>query len=807
MSMKLPPDPSSSNNYELWRKDIELWQQLTDTPAAKQGVALQYACRNNPKLHEAVHNIDPEVVKGTGDNQGIDAVLHVLDQLHNVDKKETAVKCYQDFLSLKRKRSQKVSEFLLEFDRLSAKTIKNGNQLSEDLLAFRLLQAVNLSETDERIVRSTAATFTVAGIKEVLNKGYGDTAYNTTEIKTEPIYHTTGAYGCDCKKDRSECCEESHQHEVEVEESYYASNNWRNKKSYKPNNGKSYKSANITNQYQFAIRQPTRRGKNPLDKQGNITQCHICYSINHWADDCPDGSEEEKASEALYSVTFFEDDVENPDNIRSLVYETFGCAVLDCGAAKSVCGETWLEVYIDSLQENDKSKVEYSTTTSVFKFGSNKKIKALKSVKIPIELGRKKTTLQTDVVSEDIPLLFSKLSMKKAKMQLDTEKDVCTMLGEKIKLINTSTGHYAIPISPSKNALENNVKINLLSRSPNISIPEMAVKLHRQFAHPSAKRLISLVENSKYHSKELNDEIREVSESCDICRRYKKCSPRPVVSLSMSNHFNEAVAMDLSFIKGEPVLHLIDQLTRYSMSAVLCDNRAQSVIRATCKNWITTFGAPEVFLIVNKEFGNEELTELGEAFNIKVMTTAAESPHVNGICVRYSKVLREMVTKILEEVSCSLDVAVTWANSARNSLQTVHGFSPAQLVFGFTPMLPSVQNDRPPALSMESAYSEIVQQNLEVMRKARIAYVQAESSERIRRELNQNVTGSGDMKYVNGDTVYFKQKDDNRWSGPGTVIGQDGQFVLVRNQHRWIRVHPCRLQLIPKTETYQSGVN
>ena len=68
------------------------------------------------------------------------------------------------------------------------------------------------------------------------------------------------------------------------------------------------------------------------------------------------------------------------------------------------------------------------------------------------------------------------------------------------------------------------------------------------------------------------------------------------------------------------------------------------------------------------------------------------------------------------------------------------------------------------------------------------------------------MTGSGDMKYVNGDTVYFKQKD-NRWRGPGTVIGQDGQFVLVRNQHRWIRVHPCRLQLIPKTETYQSGVN
>ena len=113
MLMKLPPDPSSSDNYSLWRKDIELWQQLTDTPAAKQGVALQYACRTNSKIHEAVLDIDPAVVKGTGENQGIAAVLQVLGQFHNVDKKETAVKCYQDFLSLKRKRSQKVSRVLV----------------------------------------------------------------------------------------------------------------------------------------------------------------------------------------------------------------------------------------------------------------------------------------------------------------------------------------------------------------------------------------------------------------------------------------------------------------------------------------------------------------------------------------------------------------------------------------------------------------------------------------------------------------------------------------------------------------------
>ena len=49
---------------------------------------------------------------------------------------------------------------------------------------------------------------------------------------------------------------------------------------------------------------------------------------------------------------------------------------------------------------------------------------------------------------------------------------------------------------------------------------------------------------------------------------------------------------------------------------------------------------------------------MGEAFNVNVITTAAESPWANGLCERYNAVLGEMVNKILEEVDCTLSVAV-----------------------------------------------------------------------------------------------------------------------------------------------------
>ena len=52
---------------------------------------------------------------------------------------------------------------------------------------------------------------------------------------------------------------------------------------------------------------PPRRGRNPLDRYGRVTHCNVCYSINHWADDCPDKNyrEEKKNNEKLTSVSFF----------------------------------------------------------------------------------------------------------------------------------------------------------------------------------------------------------------------------------------------------------------------------------------------------------------------------------------------------------------------------------------------------------------------------------------------------------------------------------------------------------------------
>ena len=57
---------------------------------------------------------------------------------------------------------------------------------------------------------------------------------------------------------------------------------------------------------------------------------------------------------------------------------------------------------------------------------------------------------------------------------------------------------------------------------------------------------------------------------------------------------------------------------------------------------------------------------------------------------------------------------------------------------------------------------------------------------------------------MTGDQVYFKRANTQEWHGPATLLGQDGQQVLVKSGSIYIRVHPCRLQLISKCDTTAS---
>ena len=277
------------------------------------------------------------------------------------------------------------------------------------------------------------------------------------------------------------------------------------------------------------------------------------------------------------------------------------------------------------------------------------------------------------------------------------------MLGQKLKLKFTSSGHYAITLIGHYSEWDNQKAVKTVFLKLEEMDQEMkrkaCKKLHIQFGHPNTDSLHSLLKDAKVVDKEVFDLVADVEKACDTCNRFKKPKLRPVVGFALARDFSEFLAMDLKPYNNIHFLPMIDHAKRFNSACVIPNKRHDVVIESVFKHWITLFGAPKKILSDNgSEFNNQVFRELGELPNIEVKTTSAESPWSSGIIERHNGIIGNMVDKILPDQNCSVKLALAWAVSAKNSLSNVFAYSPNQLLFGKNPNLPSVLTDEPPAL-------------------------------------------------------------------------------------------------------------
>ena len=482
--------------------------------------------------------------------------------------------------------------------------------------------------------------------------------------------------------------------------------------------------------------------------------------------------------------------------------ETFNYAVLDTGCAKNnVCGRRWLQHFLESMKIS-VSEIKSEPSGNNFRFGGGEIFRSNRYMFIPCIIAGKEITIKSDVIDCDISMLISKNAMKRAGMVVNLKNDTVEIFGKIVSLKTTTSGHYCLPVDVPLNL--NNLNDILFSCS-GLSVNQMAVKLHKQFAHPSAEKLVKLIKKSGCFDGDLIKEVQLISENCKTCLKYKKTPARPTVSLPLAYTFNDTVAMDLKYWdKNYHFLVLVDLATRFCVSCVVCNKRPVTIIEALFGSWISIFGPPRRFLSDNGlEFNNEIMRSLGETFNITVMCTAAESPWSNGVCERLNGVLANNVNKIMTDCKCSLSTALSWAVSARNSLDNNCGYSPNQLVFGQNPSLPGI-NDKLPALENPSKI-KIVYENLRALHKAREEFVKNDSNNRIRRALLHKVRPTNFDSVVSGASVFYKRIGDSAWHGPGIVIGRDGKQILVRHGGTYIRAHMCRVISSGMSDSITSG--
>ena len=178
------------------------------------------------------------------------------------------------------------------------------------------------------------------------------------------------------------------------------------------------------------------------------------------------------------------------------------------------------------------------------------------------------------------------------------ENDTAKLFDKVIDFERTPSGHYFIPIRDCNIPIED-VRFAIEDKSYEDK-KRIVQKLHRQFAHPSARNLKDLMKNADAVDSEVNEIIEQISNNCNICKRFKRTPTRPVVCMPLANKFNQVIAMDLKhFIDGVYFLHLIDLF--HCLSQIITRKLPSVIVDAVIKSWIALgFGAPRKFLIDNE---------------------------------------------------------------------------------------------------------------------------------------------------------------------------------------------------------------
>ena len=93
---------------------------------------------------------------------------------------------------------------------------------------------------------------------------------------------------------------------------------------------------------------------------GQPSKCTICKSIFHWDNNCPECRLPETSTQnKAENITLFTESVQRC-YVENVLGETLSNAILDSGCTQTVCGESCLHCYIDTLCESDRNSIETS---------------------------------------------------------------------------------------------------------------------------------------------------------------------------------------------------------------------------------------------------------------------------------------------------------------------------------------------------------------------------------------------------------------------------------------------------------------
>ena len=146
-----PSFVSNTKSYATYKADLKRWSRITGIDKKLQAEVVVYSLDG----HKSGIKEKIEVAIGDRlvDNEdGINELISFLDGIYQQDEMSEAWLKYKSFQKVSRRKNQDILNFISDFDREYNLAKTAGCVYSDTILSFRLLEAANLSENDEKFV-------------------------------------------------------------------------------------------------------------------------------------------------------------------------------------------------------------------------------------------------------------------------------------------------------------------------------------------------------------------------------------------------------------------------------------------------------------------------------------------------------------------------------------------------------------------------------------------------------------------------------------------------------------------------------
>ena len=277
---KSPPVMKDGLSYEDWKSDVEIWSDVTDLDAKKQGGAVFLTLEGKAQATVRAGVTREELKSDTG----LEKILGCLDGLYKEDATRSAFSAYEHFTEFRRGPDMSIEDYTIEFNIRYSRIKSLKMELPEGVLAYYLLKCANLTEEQQNICRATCDKLTFEEMKEKIER----VTTGVKKFRNELQYYGEQYPENQYHQSESEYQQEFVDHEdadedlanvpeyTECEEQAY----------YIPTRGAppSYRQSNSAPRM------------NAPDEYGNPTRCGFCKSIYHYIGACPDAKMMKKKS-------------------------------------------------------------------------------------------------------------------------------------------------------------------------------------------------------------------------------------------------------------------------------------------------------------------------------------------------------------------------------------------------------------------------------------------------------------------------------------------------------------------------------